>query len=77
MIKKKTNKHGVYLELRRGARGVLVIFSLWVRCALGIPDDNHGVGDGDNDADDDDNDADDDGTSDDESEHLMRVQFTM
>ena len=49
---------------------------MWVRCALGIPDDNHGVGDGDHDGDDD-NDGDDDGASGDESEHLMRVQFTM
>ena len=74
--KQKIHKHGVYLELGRGARGVLVIFSLWVRCALGIPDDdNHGVGDGGND--DDDDNGDDDDASDGESEHLMGVQLTM
>ena len=54
---------------------------MWVRCALGIPDDNHGVGDGGDgyhDGDDDDNDGDHDGdASDGESEHLMRVQLTM
>ena len=48
---------------------------MWVRCALGIPDDNHVVGDdGDHD---DDGDDDDDDASDGESEHLMGVQLTM